>query len=89
MNIYRSESSLIWIENNNIKSACSLSKKKVGCNWYVYIKMSLIHYFPIMYCLNYLQICQSFTFQTVKYQIEFLQSFKGFLLSVDLVELHN
>lgn len=44
-------------------------------------KMSLIHTSLIMYCLNYLQICQSFTFQTVKYQIEFLHHLKAFYVS--------
>lgn len=43
--------------------------------------MSLIHTSLIMYCLNYLQICQSFTFRTVKYQMEFLHHLKAFYVS--------
>lgn len=34
-----------------------------------------------MYRLNYLQICQSFTFRTVKYQMEFLHHLKAFYVS--------
>lgn len=43
--------------------------------------MSLIHASLNMYCLNCLQICQSFTFWTAKYQIEFLHYSKVFYVS--------
>lgn len=43
--------------------------------------MSLIHISLNMYCLNCLQIGQSFTFRTAKYQMEVFHHLKAFYVS--------